>query len=333
MSIIQLNIVGIPYRKDLYGHVGEFLAEAPGHAMTLRPESANDSDKVAVRAYDWLGRHVGYVSNPELPIAWGALRCCEHHKLRGMIVSTNIEHPCIGFECMVQGYNGPVTDLYPQKIFLEWKYTGPVLDIPEEFDNLVYMREEIMDRLAERDEWDDDARAYFIALAKRFAGYLKYDISGEMSDYRKHLIEVLADIDDSAFREVIDELTMAAGRTGRETTCGSVLQFWKELMQSAETRKHLMVHQREHNAQAVEQELEAFPENLYYEWKANPERFVSKLYYRHIPRDVIWRFVSGIAFVEMSNAIARKADEEKAKREKRNIILTGDNANYTEIRE
>lgn len=333
MSVILLHIVGIPYRKDLDGHVSEFLAEAPGHAMTLRPESANDNDKVAVRAYDWLGRHVGYVSNSDLPDAWGALRCTEHNKLRGMIVSSNIKHPCIEFECVLQGYKGPATDLYPQKIFLEWKYTGPVLDIPEEFDNLIYMRDEIIDRLAERDEWDDEAKANFIQLAKRFAANLKYDISGEMSDYRSRLIEMLTDMGDGEFQEVIDELTMSSGRTGRETTCGSVLDFWKEQMQSAETRKRLMVHHRRYDVKTVENELEQFPEEMYFEWKANPERFVSKLYYRHIPREVIWRFVSGIAFVEMMSAKAKKAEEEKAKREKRTVIMTGDNSSYTEQRE
>lgn len=333
MSVILLHIVGIPYRKDLDGHVSEFLAEAPGHAMTLRPESANDNDKVAVRAYDWFGRHVGYVSNSDLPDAWGALRCTEHNKLRGMIVSSNIKHPCIEFECVVQGYKGPATDLYPQKIFLEWKYTGPVLDIPEEFDNLIYMRDEIIDRLAERDEWDDEAKANFIQLAKRFAANLKYDISGEMSDYRSRLIEMLTDMGDGEFQEVIDELTMSSGRTGRETTCGSVLDFWKEQMQSAETRKRLMVHHRRYDVKTVENELEQFPEEMYFEWKANPERFVSKLYYRHIPREVIWRFVSGIAFVEMMSAKAKKAEEEKAKREKRTVIMTGDNSSYTEQRE
>lgn len=333
MSVILLHIVGIPYRKDLDGHVSEFLAEAPGHAMTLRPESANDNDKVAVRAYDWLGRHVGYVSNSDLPDAWGALRCTEHNKLRGMIVSSNIKHPCIEFECVLQGYKGPATDLYPQKIFMEWKYTGPVLDIPEEFDNLIYMRDEIIDRLAERDEWDDEAKANFIQLAKRFAANLKYDISGEMSDYRSRLIEMLTDMGDGEFQEVIDELTMSSGRTGRETTCGSVLDFWKEQMQSAETRKRLMVHHRRYDVKTVENELEQFPEEMYFEWKANPERFVSKLYYRHIPREVIWRFVSGIAFVEMMSAKAKKAEEEKAKREKRTVIMTGDNSSYTEQRE
>jgi hypothetical protein len=309
MNIIKLDIVGIPHRKELKGHVSEFLAEAPGKSMTLRPESANDNDKVAVRAYDWTGRHVGYVSSADLPRAWGALRCCEHTKLRGMIVSSDIEHPCIGFECVVKGYKGPATDLYPQKMFLDWKYTGPVLDIPEEFDNLLYMRDEIIDRLAEREEWDDDDERYFIELAKRFAANLKYDISGEMSDYRCRLIEMLTELGDGRLQEVIDELKMSGGRTGRETTYGRVLEFWKEQMQSAETRKHLMVHCRHYDVKQVEKELELFPEELYFVWKANPERFVSKLYYRHIPREVIWRFVSGIAFVEMMNACAKKAEK------------------------
>ena len=309
MNVIKLNIVGLSHRKDLKGHVSEFLAEAPGHAMTLRPESANDNDKAAVRAYDWTGRHVGYVSSTELPRAWGALRCCEHAKLRGMIVSSDTKQLCLEFECVVQGYKGPATDLYPQKMFLDWQYTGPVLDIPEEFDNLLYMRDEIIDRLAERGDWNDDDGKNFIELAKRFAANLKYDISGEMSDYRCRLIEMLTDIADGEFQEVIDELKMSGGRTGRETTCGRVLDFWKEQMQSAETRKHLMVHYRRYDVCKVEKELEQFPEDMYFEWKANPELFVSRLYYRHIPREVIWRFVSGIAFVEMMNAKAKKAEK------------------------
>ncbi len=71
MSILQLHIVGIPYRKDIAGHVSEFLAEVPGHVMTLRPHQGNDHDKLAVRAFDWQGRFVGFVSHNDLPEAWG----------------------------------------------------------------------------------------------------------------------------------------------------------------------------------------------------------------------------------------------------------------------
>lgn len=330
MSIIKLKIVGIPYRKDLNGHVGEFLAEAEGHAMTIRPELNNDSDKVAVRAYDWIGRFVGYVSTNDLSTAWGALRCTSNMKLRGMIVASCEDHPCVTFECNVPGYQGPATDLYPQKPFLDWKYTGPVLKLPEEFDNLAYMREEIDDRLNERDEWSEDDPQFFLALTERFAQQSKYDISGEMSDYRYNLIGKLRLVDEEDFTEVINELTMCASRTGRETAGGSVLDFWMKQMHSTETRKHLMVHKREYVAETIEKELELFPESLYFEWKANPEHFVSKLYYMHIPRRVIWNFVSGIAFVEMVAAMTKKAEAERQEKDKRHVILTGDNAQYIE---
>jgi hypothetical protein len=36
-----------------------------------------------IRAYDWIGRHVGYVANPELPIAWNILRSLGRHSVRG----------------------------------------------------------------------------------------------------------------------------------------------------------------------------------------------------------------------------------------------------------
>lgn len=330
MSIIKLIIVGLPYSKDLSGQVGKFLAEAEGRAMTIRPESSNDNDKVAIRAYDWVGRFVGYVSKNDLPIAWGALKCSEKTKLRGMVVGACIKHPCVTFECSVKGYKGPATDLYSQKPFLEWKYSGPILELPNEFDDIAYMREEIKDRLDERDDWDREDLEFFIELVNRFARLSKYDISGEMSDYRAELIENLKAADCEEFASLIDELTMTASRTGRETMGGGVLEFWTNQIQSTQTRKHLMVHQREFNAQSVENELELFPDSMYFEWKSAPERFVSKLYYMHIPRQVIWSFVSGIAFVEMNKAIAQKAEAEKAEKQKRNIFFTGDHATYNE---
>ena len=100
LDVIQLHIVGFPYRKDIVGHVSEFLAEAPGHAMTLRPHPGNAHDKQAIRAFDWQGRFVGFVSQRDLPVAWGALRSSGSQSLRGMIVSTNIPVRCSSAWCV-----------------------------------------------------------------------------------------------------------------------------------------------------------------------------------------------------------------------------------------
>ena len=308
MSILQLHIVGIPYRKDIAGHVSEFLAEVPGHVMTLRPHQGNDHDKLAVRAFDWQGRFVGFVSHNDLPEAWGALHSSGHQSLRGMVVSSNIEHPCALFECKIPEYDGPVTTLYPQKPFLDWTYSGPILNLPDELDNTDYMMGEIDDRWAERQAWSDEDLHDFVMLTERFARCSKYDISSEMNDYRRRLIVALRDSKLEALNDVTEELGMASGRTGRETMGGEVLDFWMRQMQSTDTIRQLAVRRHEYDVTAVEHELEQFPDSMYYVWKENRDLFVSKILYLHIPRETLWRLVSGIAYVEMVRPTARRID-------------------------
>ena len=93
MAVLQLHIVGFPYCKDIEGSVGEYLTDAPGHAMTIRPQSGNGHDGKAIRAFDWEGRAVAYVSSNDLPYAWSALQCSGRESLRGVVVSTDTEHP------------------------------------------------------------------------------------------------------------------------------------------------------------------------------------------------------------------------------------------------
>ena len=334
MPVLQLNIVGFPYRKDIEGHVSEFLADAPGRDMTVRVQRDNEVDSYAIRAFDWQGRHVGFVSKTDLPKAWGALSVSGRKSLRGMVVSTNIEHPCAVFECQVPESYEPVKEMYLQRPFLEWQYSGPVLNYPEEMDALDYMMEEIDDRLGEMNSWDDeDNLENFLELLRRFSKSSLYDISGETEDYRRQLILRLRKTGIEELDEMADELSMIDGRTGRETSGGCVLAFWTELISSNEMRKNLLVHQHQYDVEKIEDELKRFPEDLYYEWLCNRIHFVSKLFYRHIPREVLWRFVSGIAFVEMSKAIneAEQA-KEKAETGKRptNVIITGEHAVYNE---
>ena len=143
---------------------------------------------------------------------------------------------------------------------------------------------------------------------ERFAKCSKYDISAEMNDYRRSLIIKLRDSKIEELNGATEELEMAFGRSGRETMGGEVLDFWMRQMQSKETMRQLMVHRREYDAAVIEQELEQFPESMYYVWKENRDLFVSKILYMHIPRESLWRFVSGIAYVEMAKPVARCID-------------------------
>lgn len=296
MQVKRLHIVALPY-YEVGTCLDEFLAQAMGRAMTLRPDTANDLDVNAICAYDWQGRHVGYVASHDLIEAWQTLRGSGRHSLRGRIIGVNGEHKCVVFECKVETLGEP-EELYPATSYLEWNYTGPRLRSTQEMVTLDYMMDEISERLDEYGLWSDEERSDFMTLTMRFCQLSCYDLSGEMSDFLRRLCLRLLEIDNKGFHELTEELKMAFGRAGRETHGGAVLEYWMRVILEPKTIKSLLVRRHEYDAEEVMKQLENFPESMFEEWKEDKENFVMKLLYMHIPREVLWRFVSGIAFYE-----------------------------------
>ena len=79
---------------------------------------------------------------------------------------------------------------------------------------------------------------------------------------------------------------------------GEVLDYWMRLMSDPKMKKPLLVVRHEYDADEIRMQLERFPESMFEEGIENKENFVAKLLYMHIPREVLWRFISGIAFYE-----------------------------------
>jgi len=313
MLTSRIHIVALPY-YEAGKCLSEFLAEAMGRAMTLRPEPTNEVDAHAICAYDWQGRHVGYVARHDQQDAWQTLRGSGRRSLRGRICEVNVEHKCLLFECHVETL-GDVGEMYPQAPYLNWTYTGPVLKPTQEMVTLDYMMDEISERLEERDCWSEAEREDFVALCMRFCGLSKYDLSGEMSDYRRRLCLQLMGTSDDALRPLVEELNMAYGRAGRETHGGGVLDYWMRVLSEPKAVKSLLVHRHDYDIEMIHMQLEQFPEAMYEEWLEDRERFITKLLYMHIPREVLWRLVSGIAFYEAVTARDKALEERMLEKE------------------
>lgn len=296
MQTCRFKIVALPFYE-----VGEclngFMAEASGRIMTVRPDPTNDYDPNSFGAYDWQGRHVGYVSSNDLDDAWRALRGSGRHSLRGRITEAHAEHKYLMFECSVEVMADAV-DLNPPTPYLEWEYSGPTLKYTQQMVTLDYMMDEISERLDEYSTWTEDDCGDFVKLTERFCDLSKYDLSGDMSDYRKRLCIQLHALANDILMPLIEDLQMAAGRTGRETHGGSVLDYWMQILAEPKVVKQLLVHRQEYDVEKIREQLKLFPDSMYNEWIENRERFVPKLLYHHIPRQVLWQFVSGIAFCE-----------------------------------
>ena len=306
MKNSRLRIVALPF-YEVGDCLSEFFAEAMSRAMTLRPEPMNEFDENAICAYDWQGRMVGYVARHDQKEAWQVLRGSGRRSLRGHVCEVIADHKCVVFECCVETL-GEVPDLYPQGIFNEWVYTGPVLRPTQEMVTLEYMMDEISERLDEYKGWSDEEWADFKTLTAKFCLLSRYDLSGDMSDYRRSLCLRLLSIEDSRFSELIEELKMAFGRAGREVHGGEVLDYWMRIVSEPKTIKPLLAYRHEYDIEKVHKELEMFPESMFELWLEKKEYFVTKLLYMHIPRQVLWRLISGIAFYE---AVAARIKEQK----------------------
>ena len=292
----ELHIVALPY-YEVGACLDEFMSEAIGRAMTLKPEPTNPVDANAIRAYDWQGRHIGYVASYNLKLAWQLLRGSGRPSLRGSAVAVNKEHKCVTFGCEVETVD-EMQDIYPQGPFTEWIYTGPLLKPTQVKTKLDYMPEELWARLDERPTWDDCKRKDFMALLERFCMLSQYDISGDMEDYRRRLYLRLMETDDEALHGLADELRMSIGRMGRGLKGGDILDYWLGVLSSPQTMSALLPDIKNYDVEEVRSQLENFPERLYENWFRNRGQFIQKVRYLHIPREVLWQFVSGIAFVE-----------------------------------
>ncbi len=332
MKILKIHIVGLPYCEDIEDCVAEFLEEAPGRTMTIRAQNDNEVDCNAMRAYDWQGRKVGFVSSADLPMAWGAFQANGSRLLRGTVSLVNREHACVILECVVNNDFEPAYEQFSQKRFLEWQYDGPVLRRPDIFYDLDYLMDEIDDRLHGIEEMSDEEKGYFICLVFRFIEKSFFDISAEADEFIRKTRMRLMEYDAEDFGELADEMSLLVGRRGRETKCGAVLAFWMSHLRSKAMSRRLLVYRERYDVEKIESELKEFPDDLYSEWLVNPNSFVSKIYYKHIPREVLWHFVSGIAFVEAVKAAIRKEEENEAAKGKQasTIIMTGENAIYNE---
>ena len=299
----ELRIVALPY-YEVGACLDGFMSEAIGRAMTLRPEPTNVVDALAIRAYDWQGRHIGYVSHNSQQLAWQLLRGSGRHSLRGTVVAVDKVHKCVFFECTVETV-GEAQELYPQGPFLDWTYTGPVLKPTPERSKLEYMTEELSERLDERASWDDRQQQDFLTLIGEFCQLSQYDLSAEMADYRRRLYLRLRGTGHPELSHMADELQMSVGRMGRSLNGGAVQRYWLDILTASGTASALLPSCKGYDAEDVRAQLELFPEGLYDVWQLNRGQFIQKVLYMHIPHDVLWKLVSGIAFVE---AATRKDD-------------------------
>lgn len=365
MKNLTFHIVGLTH-NDVKGHEVEYAKEAEGRTICLVPDDANTFDMLAVKAYD-KQQLIGYVSALEGEDVRALIIARKERNLRTRCIGCNSknEGDKAGLQLMVRALSD-VSDeemeqarreIYDDKIYDDWKYSGPVLPIEQltRFSDCTMMLEGVINSIirlqntlsegasdksssasdktsseAENRSLDAETEAMLreelsdclSEARERLSSFLEIqrsDYSREMTQARSRILHKLEQIDDEELQRLravlLTEMGFITSSAYRERAAYS---FFVEAP-NAIKKKQTGTYDYKDQLDAIEQQLHAFPHNLYPTFKADPVDFLRQVFYKRVPRKKMLQLLSGIVLMIMNGRVddvkqwGKHGDEESMK--------------------
>lgn len=365
MKNLTFHIVGLTH-NDVKGHEVEYAKEAEGRTICLVPDDANTFDMLAVKAYD-KQQLIGYVSALEGEDVRALIIARKERNLRTRCIGCNSknEGDKAGLQLMVRALSD-VSDeemeqarreIYDDKIYDDWKYSGPVLPIEQltRFSDCTMMLEGVINSIirlqntlsegasdksssasdktsseAENRSLDAETEAMLreelsdclSEARERLSSFLEIqrsDYSREMTQARNRILHKLEQIDDEELQRLravlLTEMGFITSSAYRERAAYS---FFVEAP-NAIKKKQTGTYDYKDQLDAIEQQLHAFPHNLYPTFKADPVDFLRQVFYKRVPRKKMIQLLSGIVLMIMNGRVddvkqwGKHGDEESLK--------------------
>ena len=349
MKNLTFHIVGLTH-NDVKGHEVEYAKEAEGRTICLVPDDANTFDMLAVKAYD-KQQLIGYVSALEGEDVRALIIARKERNLRTRCIGCNSknEGDKAGLQLMVRVLSD-VSDeemeqarreIYDDKIYDDWQYTGPVLPIEQltRFSDCTMMLEGVINSIirlrntlsegasdksssvsdktsseAENSSLDKETEAMLreelsdclSEARERLSSFLEIqrsDYSREMTQARNRILHKLEQIDDDELQRLravlLTEMGFITSSAYRERAAYS---FFVEAP-NAIKKKQTGTYDYKDQLDAIEQQLHAFPHNLYPTFKADPVDFLRQVFYKRVPRKKMLQLLSGIVLMIMNGRV------------------------------
>ena len=330
MKNLTFHIVGLTH-NDVKGHEVEYAKEAEGRTICLVPDDANTFDMLAVKAYD-KQQLIGYVSALEGEDVRALIIARKERNLRTRCIGCNSknEGDKAGLQLMVRVLSD-VSDeemeqarreIYDDKIYDDWQYSGPVLPIEQltRFSDCTMMLEGVINSIirlqntlsegsldAETEAMLREELSDCLSEAReRLSSFLEIqrsDYSREMTQARNHILHKLEQIDDEELQRLravlLTEMGFITSSAYRERAAYS---FFVEAP-NAIKKKQTGTYDYKDQLDAIEQQLHAYPHNLYPTFKADPVDFLRQVFYKRVPRKKMLQLLSGIVLMIMNGRV------------------------------
>ncbi len=248
-------------------------------------------------------------------------------------------------------------EIYDDKIYDDWQYSGPVLPIEQltRFSDCTMMLEGVINSIirlqntlsegvsdrnpsasdktsseSEKRSLDAETEAMLreelsdclSEARERLSSFLEIqrsDYSREMTQARNRILHKLEQIDDEELQRLravlLTEMGFITSSAYRERAAYS---FFVEAP-NAIKKKQTGTYDYKDQLDAIEQQLHAFPHNLYPTFKADPVDFLRQVFYKRVPRKKMLQLLSGIVLMIMNGRVddvkqwGKHGDEESLK--------------------
>lgn len=358
MKNLTFHIVGLTH-NDVKGHEVEYAKEVEGRTICLVPDDANTFDMLAVKAYDkqQLIGYVSALEGEDVR-ALIIARKERNLRTRCIGCNSKNEGDKAGLQLMVRVLSD-VSDeemeqarreIYDDKIYDDWQYSGPVLPIEQltRFSDCTMMLEGVINSIirlrdtlsegasdktsseAENSSLDKETEAMLreelsdclSEARERLSSFLEIqrsDYSREMTQARNRILHKLEQIDDDELQRLravlLTEMGFITSSAYRERAAYS---FFVEAP-NAIKKKQTGTYDYKDQLAVIEQQLHAFPHNLFPTFKADPVDFLRQVFYKRVPRKKMLQLLSGIVLMIMNGRVndvkqwGKHGDEESLK--------------------
>lgn len=338
MNKLKFHIVGLTH-SDVKNHEVEYAKQALGKTICLVPDDDNVCDLIAVRAYDEDDVAVGFVGALESEDVRAAIIASHDVSLRTTCVGwgSKGENDKSGLylkvEAMIRASDEELeqarSKMYDDREYDAWRYTGPILTIDKlaRFSASTRMLEDLIGHIiriqntleanqkaslreplasSEIEDLESELSNFLQEAKKRLRKFLenqRNDYSRETTQARNRLLKKLALVKDEEvqkFREeLLTEMGFITSSSYREKAAQCFFVDTPTEILARQTGTYDYCDQLDQ----IEQQLEAFPFNLYRTFKADPVDFLRQVFYKRVPRRKMQQLLSGIILMIMNGRV------------------------------
>lgn len=297
MEKIRFDVVGL-YHWDVRDRWKEYAAEAVGRQLVLQPQPENMKDPYAVRAREG-SLHVGYVAVPDLDVVYQALAGSGQQRLRGVVVESNPEPPVLTVEAEVERIDWRY-EPFDDSPYAGWHYDGLPL-IPKKLEQLGDLTVDLTDALENGSPMDGAV----ISMAESLLREHLYDTSREMTRARYRIERLLSERSEPELQAIAQKLRQQKGMLMRHVNRDQVARYLfidlpRQLRKKGLEDSHYTYDNR---LDELEQQLRAFPWQLYDKFLSDPVDFLREVYYKHVPRRHLFPLLSGIVLMILKGRV------------------------------